>query len=233
VLEYRDMGYLPEAVFNFLALLGWSLDDRTEIISREELVKNFSIDRLIASPAVFNIEKLNWMNAEYMRSMPVERLARLLIERLELPEARGGLPDAVERPLNIDYTTRIVPLVRERVKLLPEARDMMAFFYLPAGVEVDNKLLLGKAFADDSTRARLLLSEALVRAEHVERWTHEFLEAEFRELAERLGVRAGDLFMLMRVAVTGRSVAPPLFETMDILGRERCLLRLRYALNLL
>jgi glutamyl-tRNA synthetase len=233
VLEYRAQGYLPEAVFNFLALMGWSLDDKTEIISREELVKNFSLERLIPSPAVFNIEKLNWLNGEYMRAMPVEELAEVLATWLEKPESEGGLPLQVARPIDREYTQRIVPLVRERVKLLTEARDMMAFFYLPDGIDHDADLLLGKAFRDDRSRAKLLLSEALVLAEHIERWTPEFLERDYRALAERLAVRAGDLFMLMRVAITGRTVSPPLFETMEVLGRERSVSRLRDASNLL
>ena len=233
VLEYRDKGYLPEAVFNFLGLLGWSLDDKTEIISREEFVTHFDLDRLLKSPAVFNLEKLDWMNGVYMRAMPVDRLSELLAAWLEKPEPEGGLPAQVARPIDRALTQRITPLVRERVKLLPEARDMMAFFYLPDGVDPDADLLLGKAFAGDRQRAALLLSEALVLAEHSERWTHEFLEKDYRALAERLGVRAGDLFMLMRVAITGRTVAPPLFETMAIVGRERCVYRLRTALNVL
>jgi glutamyl-tRNA synthetase len=233
VLEYRDQGYLPEAVFNFLALMGWSLDDKTEIISREDLVANFSLERLIPSPAIFDIEKLNWMNGEYMRAMPIERLADLLATWLEKPEADGGLPSQVERPVDREYTQRIVPLVRERVKLLPEARNMMAFFYLPDGVDPDPATLLGKAFANDRSRAALLLSETLVLAETVPSWEHGPLEVAYRELAERLGARAGDLFMLMRVAVTGRTVSPPLFETMEILGRDRCVYRLRAAASIL
>jgi glutamyl-tRNA synthetase len=233
VLEYRDQGYLPEAVFNFLALMGWSLDDKTEIISREELVQNFSLERLIPSPAIFDIEKLKWLNGEYMRAMPIDELADVLAAWLERPEPDGGLPLQVARPIDREYTQRVVPLVRERVKLLTEARDMMVFFYLPEGVEVEADPLLGKAFKDDRPRAKLLLSEALVLAEHIERWTPEFLERDYRELAERLAVRAGDLFMLMRVAITGRTVSPPLFETMEVVGRERCVSRLRDASNLL
>ncbi|MPZ49380.1 MAG: glutamate--tRNA ligase [Dehalococcoidia bacterium] len=233
VLEYRDAGYLPEAVFNFLGLLGWSLDDKTEIISREEFIQHFTLDRIQKSPGIFNIEKLNWMNAEYMRLMPVERLAALLIEWLERPESEGGLPSNAARPLDFDYTARIVPLVRERVKLLPEARDMMAFFYLPDGVEPDPAQLLGKTFRDNRSRAQLLLSEALVAADQVEGWSHEALEAAFRDLATRMDAKPGDLFMLMRVALTARTVAPPLFETMEIIGKERSVERLRVAVNLL
>ncbi|HLF79944.1 MAG TPA: glutamate--tRNA ligase [Dehalococcoidia bacterium] len=233
VLEYRDAGYLPEAVFNFLGLLGWSLDDKTEIISREEFVRHFTIDRLLKSPAVFNKDKLDWMNAQYMQQMPVPELARLIIEWLDKPEDEGGLPEIVQRPLDLEYTGRIVPLVRERVKLLPEARDMMAFYYLPGGVDPDVDMLLGKAFKDDRSRAQLLCSEALVTAEAVASWTADALTETYTALAERLEASRRDLFGLIRVAVTGRTVAPPLFETMEILGRERCVLRLREALGIL
>jgi glutamyl-tRNA synthetase len=230
-LEYRDAGYLSEAIFNFLALLGWSFDDKTEIMSREFLSENFTIDRLLKSPAVFNLEKLNWLNGEYMRQMPVESLSSRLRAQLELPESHGGLPDEVARPLDAAYTERILPLIRERVKLLPEARDMMAFFYLPASLDYDLDLLLGKAFANDRDRARLLLSESLVLAEAMSDWEPVGLEDAYRELSERLEVSRRDLFGLIRVAVTGRAVAPPLFETMEILGRERCVLRLRDAVG--
>jgi glutamyl-tRNA synthetase len=233
VLEYRDMGYLPEAVFNFLALLGWSLDDKTEIISRDDLVKHFTIDRLIASPAVFDIEKLNWMNGEYMRALPDEEFARLTADWLAKPEDEGGLPDYVERPLDLEYTRRIVPVVKERVKLLSSARNMMDFFYLPEPLEIDVDELLGKPFKDDRTQARLLLSEALVIAEGTEQWRAEPLEQAYRAFADRMEVKFRDFAGLIRMAITGRSVSPPLFESMEILGRERCILRLRDAMHLL
>ncbi len=233
VLEYRDNGYLPEAVFNFLGLLGWSLDDKTEIISRDEFVQNFNIDRLIKSPAVFDLEKLNWMNGSYMRAMPVEQLAHLFNDWLEKPESDGGLPPQVARPIDLEYTTRITPLVQERVKLLPEARDMLEFFFLPGDVEPDPEMLLGKAFADDRTGAVQLLSEALVTVEQTENWDHDSIESTLRALAENQGVKARDLFTLLRIAVTGRTVAPPLFESMELVGQERCVYRLRAAVNAL
>jgi len=232
-LEYRDEGYLPEAVFNYLALLGWSLDDRTEIISRDDFVRHFSLDRLLKSPAVFNSEKLDWMNGEYMRALPDEEFARRLIPWLEKPEADGGLPASVARPLAFDYTLRIVPLVKERVKLLSKAREMMDFFYLPDGVELDVEELLGKPFREDRVRAALLLSEALVVSEGIDDWTSDTLLAAYQALAARLGVKFRDLAMLVRVAVTGRAVSPPLTESMEIAGKERCVLRLRNAVQLL
>src|SRR5262249_31693793 len=127
----------------------------------------------------------------------------------------------------------IVPLVRERVKLLPEARDMMAFFFVTGDLEIDRRELLGKAFAGDAEKARLALSAALTTAERLADngdWSHDTLDAAYRDLAPTLALKPGDLFMLMRVALPARTVAPPLFETMAILGRDRCLLRLRDAI---
>jgi glutamyl-tRNA synthetase len=233
VLEYRDQGYLPEAVFNYLALLGWSLDDRTEIISRDEFLRHFSIDRLLKSPAVFNIEKLEWMNAEYMRALPDEDFARVVIAWLEKPEEAGGLPAQVQRPLDHDFTLQIVPLVKERVKRLDMAREMMDFFYLPNGIFLDVDTLLGKAFKDERRQAALLLSEVLVLSENIESWGREKLLEEYRSLADRLEVKFRDLAGLIRVAITGRSVSPPMTESMELLGRERSVARLRAAVQTL
>ncbi|MGE0059127.1 MAG: glutamate--tRNA ligase [Dehalococcoidia bacterium] len=233
ILDYRDLGYLPDAVFNFLGLMGWSLDDKTEIMSRQDFVDNFTLDRLLKSPAVFNIDKLNWMNGVYMRAMPVEELARLVIDWLEKPEANGGLPDTIARPLDLEYTARIIPYIRERVKLLPEARDMMEFFYHPAGIEPDPQLLLGKRFADDHSRAQLVLQEAIVACERVEEWKHEAILEALDGVATYNEIKRGDFLGMIRIAITGRSVAPPLTESMEILGRDRCVLRLREAVNAL
>lgn len=233
VLEYRDQGYHPDAVFNFLALLGWSLDDHTEIISREQFIQHFSTDRLLKSPAVFNIEKLEWMNSEYIRQMPDRDFAHYLIDWLERPAAEGGLPDHVQRPLDIEYTLSLIPLVKERIKRGPQATDMMGFFFMPQGLEVEVVDLLGKAFRDDRARAALLLSEALVLAESLPEWSAEPMTEAYRALGERLEVKGRDFFGLIRVAITGRSVSPPLFESMELLGKERSILRLREATQLL
>jgi glutamyl-tRNA synthetase len=234
-LEYRDEGYLPEAVFNYLGLLGWSLDDHTEIISREDFVKHFDLGRLLKSPAIFNIEKLDWMNSEYMRQMPDRDYAKLVIGWLEAPESEGGLPDHIHRPLDLEYTLSLIPLVKERIRRGPTAIEMMAFFYMPRGIEpeLDPDTLAGKMYKDDRAEAARLLSEALVLAESLTDWEHESMEQAFRALCDQVGVKARDLFGLMRVAITGRTVSPPLFESMEILGKERCVIRLREATQIL
>jgi glutamyl-tRNA synthetase len=119
------------------------------------------------------------------------------------------------------------------VKLLPEARDMMEFFYRPAGVEPDPQLLLGKRFADDRSQAQLLLQEAVVACEGVEHWESDAILAALDDVRTRNEVKRGDFLGMVRIAISGRTVAPPLTESMEIIGRDRCVLRLKDALNAL
>jgi glutamyl-tRNA synthetase len=226
LLEYRRRGYLPEAMFNFLGLLGWALDDHTEIISRDEFIRSFSLERIVKNPAIFDVEKLTWMNGVYMRALRPERLADLLVERLE-----DDLSPAVPRPLDRGYVLRIVPLVQERIKLLDEAAQLTAFFFVEGPLDYMPETLLGKRFTGRGREARKTLEVAMERLSKVERWEHDAVEGVLRPLATELGLKAGDLFMLMRVAVTGQTATPPLFETMEVLGRDRCLARLGDALR--
>jgi glutamyl-tRNA synthetase len=219
-LTYRDMGYLPEAVLNFLALLGWSLDDKTEIIDRQTLVKHFSLERLLPNPAVFNAEKLEWMNGVYIRMLPPEELAE---------RARPFLERAVGRPVDAEKLREIVPLVQERMKLLADIAEMADFFFTEGPLEYDPSLLLGKKFVEAPGQAAEVLERTLGAVSAVEEWTHEALEGAVRPLAEEMGLKAGDLFGVIRVAVTGKTAAPQLFETMEALGREVTLARLEAA----
>ncbi|HYM16720.1 MAG TPA: glutamate--tRNA ligase [Dehalococcoidia bacterium] len=222
VFEYRDQGYLPDAVFNFLGLMGWSLDDHTEILSRQQFIEHFTLDRIVRNPAIFNVEKLTWMNGVYIRDMPEEQLVALFADRLE-----RDLRPEVARPLDRALVARLAPLIRERVKLLAEVAAYCDFFFID-DLRYSRDDLLGKAYAGRAEEARAALEAvALLVAETA--WAHDALEAALRELAGRLAVKPGDLFSLVRVAVTGRRVTPPLFESMEIVGRERCLARLRAA----
>jgi glutamyl-tRNA synthetase len=222
VLEYREQGYLPDALVNFLALLGWSLDDKTDIIHRQTLVENFDIERLIPNPAVFNAEKLLWMNGVYIRELPDEALAGAVLPFLERN---------LGHPADHGLLMRIIPLVRERIKLLSEVVEMSGFFFDDGSLDYDTKTLLGKKYAGEPAAAKGALELVITAAEGVDDWTREALEGVIRPLAEDLGVKAGDLFGLVRVAVTGRTAAPPLFETMEVLGREKTLERLDAALQ--
>jgi len=222
VLEYRDSGYLPEAVLNFLSLLGWSPRDDTEVMSRDEIVRRFSLDGVNESPAVFDAEKLQWMNGVYIRNMPAGELA----ERL-LPVLESELPATVKRPLDPDYVRRLTPLIHERLKLLSEAPDLLEFFYTePPAPEPEQ--LVQKGLDAASTAAAL--RAALEVIESFEPFEPEALETEFRALAKRLSLKPGQLFGSLRVALTSRRVAPPLFDTMSALGRPRCTARVTRAI---
>ena len=220
VLEYRDQGYLADALVNFLALLGWSLDDKTDIMSRQTLIENFSLERLIPNPAVFNADKLLWMNGMYIREMPDEDLADATLPFLERHLGR-----AADRALLL----RIVPLIKERIKVLSEIVDVADFFFHAGELDYTTETLLGRKYAADPVGAKGALDQFAAAAGAALTWSHDALETEGRRLADQLGVKAGDLFGLVRVAVTGKTATPPLFETMEVLGREVTLARLGTA----
>jgi glutamyl-tRNA synthetase len=220
ITEYREQGYLPQAMINFLTLLGWSLDDRTELFTKEELIQNFSIERISKTSAIFNLDKLKWMNGVYIRKLTTEELADQL-----LPFLDRGLPPSVKRPISGEYVNQIVPLIRERFTTLEEAAGLCMFFFADELV-YNTDLLLGKKLTmEDAVKG---LEAALERLQALP-FDARSLEDALRTLADRLGLKAGDFFSLLRVAVTGRTAAPPLFQTMEALGRERCLKRIKAA----
>ena len=226
-LAYRDQGFLAEAAVNFLALLGWSLDGQREVATREEIVSHFSIERVNRAPAVFNVEKLTWMNGVYIRLMAPEELAERLLPFLERPADQGGLADDVARPLDRAYLARIIPLVQERIKRLDDGPELVSFFF-QAPPSYEPSQLQPKGM--DAAGTAGALQAASERLEALDAWTSDALEGVLRPLAAELGVKTGQLFGALRVAVTGRAAAPPLFETMEVLGRERCLARMQRAL---
>ncbi len=223
ITEYREQGYLPEAMVNFLALLGWSLDDKTDIISRDELIKNFSIERISKTAAIFNHEKLDWMNGVYLRELSQEKLLREIIPFLE-----SGLPPEVKRPVSKEYVSRIMPLIRERINTLAEAATYAAFFFLDE-LEYEASMLVDRKMTAEATLRTLKAAQEKLAS--LENFDHDSLEGTLRPLAEELGLKAGQLFSPLRVATTGRTAAPPLFETMMVLGKERCLKRLKAAVE--
>lgn len=223
ITEFQEQGYLPEAVLNFLALLGWSLDDHTEILSREELVRYFSLERIGKTAAIFDHKKLRWMNGVYLRKLSPEEF----LERL-LPFLERDLPPEARKSLSRDYVAQIAPLIQERITLLGEAADYTLFFFLDE-LSYDPSLLLNRGLSAKDAYHALHIS--LEKLEALGDFSAESLEGLLRNLASELGLRTGELFGLLRVAVTGRTAAPPLFQTMAVLGRERCLRRIELALK--
>ncbi|MSQ26392.1 MAG: glutamate--tRNA ligase [Dehalococcoidia bacterium] len=223
LLEYRDEGFLPEAMLNFLALLGWSLDDKTEKFTSDELIKHFAIERIGKTGAIFNKEKLEWFNGVYVRQMPATGLARRMTPFLE---GKGGLPADVSRPIDQAYLSRIVPLVQERVKRLDEAAELTGFFFSD-GIAPQAADLVQKGMDGAATRGAL--EAALARMEALAAWDAPALEQALRALAGELQVKTGQLFGALRFAATGSKATPPLFDTLAVLGRERVLRRVRRA----
>ncbi|MDI6814972.1 MAG: glutamate--tRNA ligase [Dehalococcoidales bacterium] len=223
IIGYRDQGYLPEAMVNFLALLGWSLDDKTEILSRQELIDNFSLERVSQTAAIFNWDKLNWMNGVYIRSLSLEDFNHRAIPFLD-----KDLPPEVKRPLSTSYIRQIMPLIQERARTLAEVAELAQFFFVEQ-LDYDANLLIGKDMSQGL--AKKALETAWQRLGQLEVFDAESLEAVFRPLAGELGLKTGQLFGILRVAVTGRTAAPPLFQTMAVLGKERCLRRIEAALD--
>jgi glutamyl-tRNA synthetase len=207
----------------FLSLLGWSLDDKTEIISREDLIKNFSLERVSKTAAIFNYEKLQWMNGQYIRSLATEDF----IQRA-LPFLEKGLQAAeIKRPLDIDYVKMVLPLVQERVKLLSEVASLSEYFFT-GQLHYDGQLLIGKDMTVESTVTAL--KTARERLEKQPDFDAVSLETMMRPLCVELQLKAGQLFGAVRTAVSGRTATPPLFQMMAVLGKERCLKRIDAAL---
>ncbi len=220
--RFWERGYLPEAMFNYLALQGWSYDDKTEIMSRDEIVERFTIDRVLASPARWNPDKLKDMNGIYIRSLSAADVAERIMPYL----VRAGMISDPARPEDLSYVLHLVPLIHERLEELQQAPELLAFFFqeLPA---YDPKLLIQKQM--DAPRTLDMLRAVHATFNTIETWTTASLETELRSLVERFSVKPGQLFGAIRVAVSGRTVAPPLFETLAVLGRERCMARVADA----
>ena len=225
VTTYRDAGFLPHAFVNFLCLLGWSPKDDREQLTREELVGAFSLEGINRSNAVVNFKeddpfdaKAVWLNAEHIRTMPAEELTRQL---LSIVQDAGHAIDA-------EKMAQIIPLIRERIKLLRDVLTVADFFFVKELALYDTAELIPKK-GDAALALKVLerAAEVLASAE----FTHDGLEAALRAAAESLGVKAGQMFEPVRVAVCGRKTAPPLFGTLEVLGRETCLARIDAAIR--
>ncbi|HEV3462616.1 MAG TPA: glutamate--tRNA ligase [Actinomycetota bacterium] len=215
VQQFRDEGYLPEAMVNYLALLGWSLDDHTELFSLADLERVFSLERVSRNPAAFDIKKLDALNGHYLRQLPPASFAARawpFVEAAAFPQA------------DQDLLARAAPLVQERVNHLTEVAGMVGFLFTDQ-VELD-LAAAAKVLTDDG---RAFLAEAAARLDKTDPWTAAGIEATLRGLQTERGLKPKTAFQPVRLAVTGRLVSPPLFESMELLGKPRCLARLDRA----
>jgi glutamyl-tRNA synthetase len=208
VEDFREQGYIPEAVVNFLARLGWAYDDKTEVFSRDDLLRLFRLDRVSPSPAVFDYQKLAWLNGVHLRNLPAEEYANRIVTYLR--EQRIDWDE--------DLVRQAAPLVQEKIETLSEFPGYVRFLF--EEVEPDRSLVDGTA---------PVLAEAESALAGAEPFDAETIERELRELAARLDLKPRDAFQPIRIAVTGSKVSPGLFESLELLGRERSLRRLRAA----
>ena len=228
VSDYIAQGFVREAMVNYLALLGWSTGTEEEILSLDELAARFDMAHVQKGGAVFDRERLEWLNGQWIRRLGPDEL----VERLRpflAAEAETGRIDRL--PLD-DEIAAIVPLVQERLPTLGAIGDLVGFLFVDAP-ELDAASLVPKRWDAATTLAALDAAGSTITANGELAFDHEGLEAALRGLAEARGWKAGDLFMAIRVAVTGRTATPPLFETLVALGFRRTIRRLERAHDLL
>jgi len=220
IMAYKDMGYLPDAMVNYLVRLGWSYGDQ-ELFTRAELLENFSWKNVQSSAAVFNPEKLLWLNAEYIKSSPPAQVAQALVPLL----VAAGLQNEVQ-VVSSDWLAQLVVLVKERAKTLVEMVDWVRPYF---GESVTFEEEAAKKFLTPSIAP--ILSKLLSRFEAFPSFSKHQWEETFKQLVAEEGIKMGQLAQPVRVALTGRAASPGLFEVMDVLGRDRTLFRLRQGIE--
>ena len=225
VSSYRDEGFLPEAFRNFLALLGWSSGDDTEMFRTSELIQRFSLGGVSRTNAVFDRAKLEWFNQQYLQKLSIDELLPAVQAELE----RVGLWRAEWAISQREWFARTVDLLRPRTRLLPDfSRWARAFFT----DDFDYDLAAREKFWKDE-RLPDLLAQLTDELAALPGWNHDACDHALRQVAEKAGVKAGLLINATRVALVGQPVAPPLFDTMVVLGKEQVIARLRRALPLI
>ncbi len=226
--EFRSQGYLPEALMNYLALLGWSLDGTTEIFSKQDLLDKFTLERVSPSPGTFDYVKLRWTNQYYINHiLELDDLTLRVMPFL----AQAGL--ILPGPYDADHAdfTRVrsaTALLKDRLETLADAPELMSYFLAPELEPYDPALLIPKKMTRDDTLAALEAIAGLLAEVDLE--DEAATEARFRALADSLGLKPGNLFMPIRAAVTGRTQSPGLFETLRVIGQERVRARVKEAI---
>jgi len=215
IREYRKLGMLPEALFNYLALLGWGSKKDQEIFTKEELIKEFSLERCKEGAAIFDPEKLTWMNGLYIRKKKPQELAKLSIPYLE----EKGLREKE------DYLIKVIALERERIKKLSEIPDLIEYFLVEKIKFSPEALLLSK-----KPEVKEILTSLKQELENLSDFSAASLEKIIREWTKNNGLKTKDVFHPLRVAITGRTIGPGLFELMEVLGKERVIQRLMEVL---
>ncbi|MBS96854.1 MAG: glutamate--tRNA ligase [SAR202 cluster bacterium] len=223
ILEYQTNGYLPEAMLNFLVLLGWSLDDKTEIFSIENLIDVFTIDRIGKSPSIFNTEKLNWMNSQYIKTSSDNYITASIANELDVYCKSNKIK--LETPITQDSVKTVLEILKERIKTInPEEIWPVCnfFFETPEPNEQQRLLLKSKA-----SLPLEIYKEAITIINNIDDFTEHKIETSLRDLLEKHQCKPRDLFGTIRIAITGKEVSPPLFITFELLGKKRSIERMQ------
>jgi glutamyl-tRNA synthetase len=220
ISDFEELGYLPEAVVNWIALMGWSYDDQTEFFTLPDLVEKFSLDRFNPSPAAINFTKLDHFNGLHIRNLMPEELAR----RVKPFLVKAGYQ------VNDELLVRIIPLVQERLGTLDEVVNFAGFFFLEDVAPTIDDLVAKGLTREQTAKVAERCLEVLRSLPDI---THAHAEPPMRNLVDELGLTAGQVFGILRVAVTGQKVSPPLFESMEIIGKEKVVSRVARAIQLL
>ncbi len=226
VQEFREQGYVPEAMVNYISLLGWSWDGEREFFTREELEKLFTLEKINKAPGVFDYKKLEWFNGHYIRQKSTKELKDLIIPFLE----RDGVIASPPSPEEQEMVDRMIPIVRERLHLLKDVSDMTRFLFQDVALPPVSEIIPKKC---DAAVTADILAHAAALLEDMDTADDEVLEFRFRAKADELGVKLGAMLMPVRSAVTGSKVSPPLFESLRLLGKQRVLLRMQRALDVM
>jgi glutamyl-tRNA synthetase len=234
IKEYKEMGYLPEALINFMALLGWNPGTEKEFFSLDELIKEFSLEKMQKSASVFNIEKLNWFNAHYIKNTPIEKLTKLCVPYLEkenLIEKISNLEFKIlnsGEKINFVWLQKTVKLAQERMRKLSEIRELTKFFFQKPNYDIN--LLRWKKMTNEEIKSSLDKSHNILSEIKEAFFNEENLKEKLMPEAEKIGDR-GALLWPLRVALTGLKASPPPFEVLAALGKEKALERLKTAIG--
>lgn len=222
VQEFRDLGFLPEAIINYIAYLGWSPEGEHEIMPVSDMIAQFSLERITQTAAVYDIKKLTWMNGIYLRDGDLDRITDAVVPFMIKAGIIASAPVGADR----DYLRQVVAVSRDRAKTLIELADVVSYFYQDVH-EYDEKGVR-KHFANPATPG--LLRQAIEALKATSDFSLAGTEAAYRAVIERLGISGGELIHPTRLAITGRTVGPGLFDIISLLGRERTIARIERAI---
>ncbi|MBA4542380.1 glutamate--tRNA ligase [Thermoactinomyces daqus] len=220
--QYKELGYLPEAIINFIALLGWSPEGEEEIFSKDELIQVFSLSRVSKAPAIFDTGKLKWMNGQYIKQAPLERITRLAIPYLE----KAGRVTTPLSPEQEEWVTRLVSLYQEQLEYVAQIVELTDLFF-------QDEVTYGDSAAEVLREEHVpaVLGAFLQKVQEADRFEPETIKTMFKEIQKETGYKGKRLFMPIRVAVTGQDHGPDLRETLALIGKESVVNRLRSVID--